>query len=76
MLREEESNFEIVFEWSILTISLVFVFMGIGGLIMVITSHRSGSDTLLEYAYTFIYSYMLVLGTILLVYRNKILVKR
>ncbi|NIM47320.1 MAG: hypothetical protein GTN40_04145 [Candidatus Aenigmarchaeota archaeon] len=73
---ESKSNFDTIFEGIILTLSTIFIFLGFGGLIIVITTHRYRSDVLLEYAYAFVYSYMLALGIILLLYRKKILVKR
>jgi len=72
---ESESNLEIIFEWIILTLSTIFIFLGFGGLIIVITAHGYRSDTLLEYAYAFVYSYMLILGIILMIYRKKIVVR-
>jgi len=78
MLKEAESiqsNFEVVFEWFILSLSIIFIFLGCGGLIMIITTFKE-SDVLLDYAFVFMYSYMLFLGTILIAYRKKILVKR
>ncbi len=76
ILEPVQSNFEIIFEWIILTLSIIFVILGLGGLIMVITSHKYEADVLLEYAYAFVYTYLLVLGIILLKLRGKILVKR
>jgi hypothetical protein len=61
-------------ELVILTISVIFIFLGFGGLIVVVTTSH-GSDQLIEYAYAFVYSYMLVLGVLLLAYRKKILLK-
>jgi len=75
-MLETKSNLDIIFEWIILSISVIFIFIGFGGLIIVITTHRYRSDVLLEYAYTFVYSYMLILGTLLMIYRKKILIKR
>jgi len=71
-----QTKFEIVFDWLILTMSFIFIVLGVGGLLMVITSYRYESDVLLEYAYTFVYSYMLILGIILIAYRKKIIVKK
>ena len=59
----------------ILAISLIFIFLGFGGLIVVVTTSKINSDELIEYAYAFVYSYMLVLGVLLLAYRKKILIK-
>ena len=70
-----QTNLEMVFEWIILSLSIIFIFLGFGGLIIIITNGYK-SDILLEYAYAFVYSYMLVLGIILLIYRKKILVKK
>ena len=72
----ETINLEILFEWIILTLSIIFIFIGFGGLTIVITTHEFKSDTLLEYAYAFVYSYMLVLGIFLITYRKKILFKK
>lgn len=78
MLKTTESiqtNFEIVFDWIILSLSFIFIFLGLGGLITVITdTHKS--DVILQYAYVFIYSYMLILGIFLITYRKRLLVKR
>lgn len=71
-----QSNLEMIFELVILLLSTVFVVLGFGGLLIVILSHKSEADFLLQYAYVFVYSYMIVLGTLLLVYRKRILVKR
>ena len=70
-----ELNLEAFFEWIILTLSIIFVFIGIGGLILVITN-KYHSDVLLQYAYTFVYLYMFILGTFLFIYRKKIVVKK
>jgi len=64
-----------LFELIILAISVIFIFLGFGGLIVVITTSKINSDLLTEYAYAFIYSYMLILGILLLAYRKKILLK-
>lgn len=69
-----DTNLNALFELIILTISVIFIFLGFGGLIVVITTSR-GSDLLIEYAYAFVYSYMLILGILLLAYRKKILIK-
>jgi hypothetical protein len=68
--------FNAVFEQVIVVISLVLVLLGFGGLVIVITTSPMFSDRMMDYAYTFVYSYMLVLGILLYVYRNKILIKR
>lgn len=70
-----QSNLEMIFELVILLLSTIFVILGFGGLLIVILSHKSEADLLLQYAYVFVYTYMVVLGTLLLVYRKKILVK-
>jgi len=71
-----QSNLEMIFELVILSLSTIFVVLGFGGLLIVILSHKSEADLLLQYAYVFVYTYMVVLGTLLLLYRKKILVKR
>jgi uncharacterized membrane protein YjjP (DUF1212 family) len=71
----EDYNMDILFEWIILTISIIFIFLGFGGLIVVITTSKINPDLLLDYAYAFVYSYMLILGILLLTYRKKILIK-
>ena len=63
-----------MFEQIITIISVIFTMLGFGGLIIVVTGNAY-KDTMLNYAYTFVYSYMLVLGILLYVYRNRILVK-
>jgi hypothetical protein len=68
-------NIDAFLELVILAISVIFIFLGFGGLIVVVTTSKINSDLLIEYAYAFIYSYMLVLGVLLLVYRKKILLK-
>jgi hypothetical protein len=45
-------------------------------MILVITSSPIYPDRMLDFAYTFVYSYMLILGILLYVYRNRILVKK
>jgi len=64
---ESKPNLELMFEWAILSSSIIFIFIGFGGLIIVITTHRYQSDILLQYSYAFVYCYMLVLGILLLV---------
>ena len=71
----EDYNMDILFEWIILTISIIFIFLGFGGLIVIITTSKVKPDLLLDYAYAFVYSYMLILGILLLAYRKKILIK-
>jgi uncharacterized membrane protein YjjP (DUF1212 family) len=71
----EDYNMDILFEWIILTVSIIFIFLGFGGLIVVITTSKINPDLLLDYAYAFVYSYMLILGILLLTYRKKILIK-
>jgi hypothetical protein len=70
-----ESNIEMIFEWLIIFLSVVFIFLGVGGLLIVITANQRSSDNILQYAYFFIYFYMLILGLVLLAYRRKILFK-
>jgi len=69
------ASLNVLFEWIILTISIIFIFLGFGGLIVVITTSKIKPDLLLDYAYAFVYSYMLILGILLLTYRKKILIK-
>lgn len=76
IIEPVQSNIEMIFELVILILSIIFVILGFGGLMIVIIGHRSEADVLLQYAYVFVYSYMIVLGTLLLIYRKKILVKR
>jgi len=71
-----ETGVDVIFEWLILSLSIIFIFLGLGGLLVVITTQQRGSDVLLQYSYVFIYFYMLILGGILLAYRKKILFKR
>jgi hypothetical protein len=68
-------NIDAFLELTILTISVIFIFLGFGGLIVVLTTSKINSDLLIEYAYAFVYSYMLILGVFLLAYRKKILIK-
>jgi hypothetical protein len=70
----EDYEIKMLFELIVLAISVIFVFLGFGGLIVVVTT-SNGSDLLLEYVYAFVYSYMLILGILLLAYRKKILIK-
>ncbi|NIO44286.1 MAG: hypothetical protein GTN36_01900 [Candidatus Aenigmarchaeota archaeon] len=74
-MLEYKSNLEIIFEGVILTISIIFIFLGFSGLIAITTTHGYRSDKVLEYAYAFIYSYMLILGIILMIYRKKLVVR-
>lgn len=76
VIEPVQNNLEMIFEWIILTLSIISVFLGFGGLLVVITTHKSETDALLQYAYVFVYSYMIVLGTLLMTYRKRILVKR
>jgi glucan phosphoethanolaminetransferase (alkaline phosphatase superfamily) len=76
VIEPVQNNLEMTFEWIILTLSIISVFLGFGGLLVVITTHKSETDALLQYAYVFVYSYMIVLGTLLMTYRKRILVKR
>lgn len=68
----DASSLNMLFEQVITLIAIVFIFIGFGGLILAITGEVY-SDRLLNYAYAFVYSYMLVLGMLLFVYRKKIL---
>jgi hypothetical protein len=63
-------------EQVIAVIAVIFIFLGFGGLIIVITTSPIFSDRMLDFAYTFVYSYMLILGILLYVYRNRIIFKR
>ena len=74
MAETPSSNFMI--ELAIFSIAVISICIGFGGLIIVTTIHQYKTDPLLEYAYTFVYAYMLILGIILMVYRKKIIVKR
>ena len=79
MIKEAEpiqTNFEIIIEWIIIFLSSVLMVIGGGGLLVTITLYSSYSDMVLQYALTFVYTYMLVLGIILMKYRNKVIVKR
>jgi glucan phosphoethanolaminetransferase (alkaline phosphatase superfamily) len=76
VIEPVQNNLEMIFEWIILTLSIISVFLGFVGLLVVITTHKSETDALLQYAYVFVYSYMIVLGTLLMTYRKRILVKR
>jgi hypothetical protein len=69
-------NLNMLFEQMITLIAVIFMFIGAGGIILVITTSPIYSDHMLNFAYTFVYSYMLVLGILLYVYRNRILVKK
>jgi hypothetical protein len=68
--------FNSMFGQLITAIAVIFIILGLGGLIIVVTTSPIYSDRMLDYAYTFVYSYMLVLGILLYVYRNRILVKK
>ena len=70
-----QTNLEIIIEWVVLTLSVMFIVLGSGGLLLVITSSNYKSDVLLQYAYVFIYTYMLILGIFLIAYRKKIIKK-
>jgi len=72
---ESKSNIELLLEWIVLSLSVIFIISGFGGLIMIVTAHGY-SDELLNYAYTFVYSYMFILGIFLMIFRKKILVKK
>jgi len=76
IVEPAQSNLELMFESIILILSIIFVILGFGGLLIVILSHKSEADFFLQYAYVFVYSYMIVLGTLLLTCRKRILIKR
>lgn len=69
-------SFSVFFEQAITAIALVFIIAGFGGIIFVITSSPIYSESILDFAYAFVYAYMLVLGTLLYLYRNRILVRK
>jgi hypothetical protein len=72
----DKSSLNLLFEQIITLIAAIFMFIGAGGIILVITTSPIYPDRMMDFAYTFVYSYMLVLGILLYVYRNRILVKR
>ncbi len=58
------------FDWIILSLSII----GLLGLVITFKANVYGSY-LLRYAYTFVYSYVLILGVVLFFYRKKISIK-
>jgi hypothetical protein len=61
---------ELIFYWIIASLSVI----GLLGLIITFKANVYGSF-LLKYAYTFVYSYVLVLGIVLFIYRKKIAIR-
>lgn len=55
---------------------VIFLFLGFSGLIMVIIYPRIfGEDEVIQFATSFVYSYMSILGIFLVLYHSKIIVK-
>jgi len=55
---------------------VIFLFLGFSGLIMIIIYPKIfGEDSVIQFATSFIYSYMSILGIFLILYHSKIIVK-
>lgn len=74
--RLVETRFETTLNLIILLMSIILIILGVGGLVTIITTYKQEPDLVLNYAYTFVYIYMSVLGIILYTQRKRIIVKR
>jgi hypothetical protein len=54
---------------------VVSLFIGVSGLILVITYPKMYGDDILQFGVTFAYSYMIIIGVFLVLYHNKIIVR-
>jgi hypothetical protein len=70
------SRLSSILEQILTVMAAIFFLMGAGGLIIVITASPIFNERMLDFAYTFIYAYMMVLGILLYTYRNKIIIKK
>ena len=71
-----QTRFELIIDWIMIFLSSVLIVIGGGGLLVTITLYSNSSDTVLQYGLTFVYTYMLIFGIILMKFHNKVIVKR
>jgi predicted MFS family arabinose efflux permease len=54
---------------------IVSLFIGVSGLILVITYPEMYGDDILQFGVSFVYSYMIIVGIFLILYHSKIIVR-
>jgi hypothetical protein len=76
-LLEPVSSIEDFIDWLLYLVGIVFLFLGFSGLLMLIVYPKIyNSDEVIQFATSFVYSYMVILGIFLIAYHSKIIVKR
>lgn len=76
LLEPVSSNLEDFINWLIYLIGVIFLFLGFSGLLMLIVYPKIyNSDEVIQFATSFVYSYMIILGIFLILYRNKIILR-
>ena len=69
-------DYENLVEKLSLWVGIIFLFIGLMGLFLVIIiPNMYGNEQVLQFALTFIYSYMSILGIFLILYRSKLWVR-
>ena len=74
-LEVSNLNFEYILEQLFLLSGLFLLFVGVVELLIIILNPISYEDQVFQFEMSFIYSYMVILGAILVLYHKRILVK-
>ncbi len=69
------SNLEDILEWTLLWVGVVFLILGIIGVIIMLSGYKIIKDQILQFAFTFVSFYMLFFGLLLIAYHKKIVVR-
>jgi ABC-type transport system involved in multi-copper enzyme maturation permease subunit len=69
------SELEDILDWTLLWAGVVFLVLGVIGIIIILSGYKIISDQVLQFALGFVSLYMLFFGLFLMAYHGKIVVK-
>lgn len=75
LLKPEPSSIEDIIGKILYWVGIAFLFFGFTGFFMVVLYPSLYNDEVLQFALTFFYSYLTILGIFLILYHDKIIVK-